>query len=1026
MTKSIVRVESKKFVGCGFLLEGGYILTAGHNIGEDENAVKFSVCDSDLCFEIPVKAKAALVLSSEEQGDIALYKLFHPQDVPDLEKRQLRLGDERTGLGKKTWVFGFCKGKDKYGLAYGSAKIDNLDSIHPSGFRQITLTDPGNISGGYSGAPVVVEERVLGMILQRGEGAAIAAPASWIKEKIAPHLSSPVVSKKPGPARPASHSCPPLPESYLRQPLPEEPYIGLRPFTKREARIFFGRDKDIGEVHRFVTKGEHRVTLLFGQSGVGKSSLLFGGLFPRLEERWEVVYRRRKKEQGLPAILEALAAENPGGVRPCLFILDQVEEMYTNPRDARPPEVEAFFDKLQRLLKARHDFHLILGFRSEYFAQVQDALKYHKIPFHEWFLKPLDREGVSEAIKKPAELYASFSFKKRVPEDITHAVLENEASHIAPLLQIQLKKLYRAGKKEDPSNIYVDENLFQEIWKKNLEELLDEQLALLSNPDWNEKGLSLDLLHVFTTEQATATSLSRAELKEKYAHIEHIDSLIEGLKDCELLCGEYDFLETTKEDREQRIRLTHDALAPLIRKRYHDSDKVAQRAWRLVESKRLDSERGLQVGFDEYDIEVMEEGKAYMQAIPSYLNDAIEKNKRNIEAKRLALREKNDFIFTTLQGGGHGNILQIEHADALEKFRAALDVDVPEYLKKEKIGPDLKELAWFFAETGNYAKAREALEIFSFFTPANELIAKGLQNCRENEWKDKAAFGRFFRDWDPRFFEQMKRRYYPTMLEVEGGRFTMGSKDGDADEMPHEVELDGFYLAETPLTNWQYGLYLASEGKDMMQNTPPWGRYGNRPLVLIPWYEAIEYLNWLNEKQGKSPTYEVDKERQDPDNHSSYDHWKWIVKRRAEVKGYTLPTEAQWEYAAGGGRHKSPFRYSGSDDIEEVAWYAGNAQKRAWPVASKKKNELGLYDMSGNVYEWCEDWYDSGYYELCAKRGLVRNPRGTAESMQGDDGGRVLRGGSWASSPARCRVGFRDGNHANFRYNYVCFRVAQD
>ena len=290
--------------------------------------------------------------------------------------------------------------------------------------------------------------------------------------------------------------------------LPASPYPGLKPFSKNEARIFFGRNKDIAQLHWLINENPEPVTLLFGQSGVGKSSLLFAGMYPRLQKKWEVHYHRRQKETGLPKGLEDLTKNNPPGARPALFILDQVEEMFTNPGSMGRREPESFATTLKRTVAARLNDKFLLGFRSEYFAQIEELLKYRKLAFNEWFLKPLDKAGILSAIQGPADLYFH-PLKLEIqgpplPERIANSVLENEASHIAPLLQIQMRKLFGAAKEQDGKNPYIGRELFQKIWKKTLDELLGEQLGSLP-PEWKDTGLALDLLHQFTTEQATAT-----------------------------------------------------------------------------------------------------------------------------------------------------------------------------------------------------------------------------------------------------------------------------------------------------------------------------------------------------------------------------------------------------------------------------------------------------------------------------------------------------------------------------------------
>jgi formylglycine-generating enzyme required for sulfatase activity len=150
---------------------------------------------------------------------------------------------------------------------------------------------------------------------------------------------------------------------------------------------------------------------------------------------------------------------------------------------------------------------------------------------------------------------------------------------------------------------------------------------------------------------------------------------------------------------------------------------------------------------------------------------------------------------------------------------------------------------------------------------------------------------------------------------------------------------------------------------------------------------------------------------------------EFLQKLNAQTEEtYRLPTEAEWEYAARGGKSSKGYLYSGSNEVGEVAWYGSNyeqgnthgSEKTTRPVGGKKSNELGLYDMSGNVYEWCSDWY--GAYENSAQQ----NPRGPESGTL-----RVYRGGSWGNAPRYCRAANRPGSTPTLRGNPVGFRLAR-
>lgn len=250
-----------------------------------------------------------------------------------------------------------------------------------------------------------------------------------------------------------------------------------------------------------------------------------------------------------------------------------------------------------------------------------------------------------------------------------------------------------------------------------------------------------------------------------------------------------------------------------------------------------------------------------------------------------------------------------------------------------------------------------------------------------------------------------------SLVQIQGGTFTMGctpeqGSDCEQDEIPiAQVKVADFYLGKVEVTvqafkefiestNYQTdadkdgGSYLVLAGQWIKKNGVNWicdengnirlpSQY-NYPVIHVSWNDATQYCNWLSKKTGKK---------------------------------FRLPSEAEWEFAARGGNLSSGYKYAGSNNLDEVAWYGSNSEARLHEVGTKQANELGLFDMSGSVWEFCQDWYDSNYSNIKLNPAAV----GTY---------RVYRGGSWNYIPGGCRVSDRDYNMPISRYSHTGFRIA--
>ena len=212
-----------------------------------------------------------------------------------------------------------------------------------------------------------------------------------------------------------------------------------------------------------------------------------------------------------------------------------------------------------------------------------------------------------------------------------------------------------------------------------------------------------------------------------------------------------------------------------------------------------------------------------------------------------------------------------------------------------------------------------------------------------------------------------------TMMPVEGGTFKMGNEYGEDDEMPvHEVKLNSFSIGQTEVTQelWEA----------VMGNNPSRYKGAKLPVENVSWNDCQEFIRKLNGLTGRH---------------------------------FRLPTEAEWEFAARGGVKSRGYKYAGGNEIESVAWYNVNSNEQTHSVGQKSPNELGLYDMSGNVWEWCGDWYDiyNSFSQTNPKRPLSGSRR-------------VNRGGGWDGDDKECRMSHRGFINPGLRFNNLGLRLA--
>jgi formylglycine-generating enzyme required for sulfatase activity len=223
------------------------------------------------------------------------------------------------------------------------------------------------------------------------------------------------------------------------------------------------------------------------------------------------------------------------------------------------------------------------------------------------------------------------------------------------------------------------------------------------------------------------------------------------------------------------------------------------------------------------------------------------------------------------------------------------------------------------------------------------------------------------------------------MLLIPAGTFTMGDSAGRPDETPHTVSVRSFYLDKVPVTQELYEKIL---GVNPSKRKDP-----KSPVEKTQWTDAVRFCNKCSELEGLTPCYDLN---------------TWEC--RFDADGYRLPTEAEWEYACRAGGTGQYCFGDAENDLPQYAWLKPHSQGKTHPVGEKLPNRWGLYDMHGNVWQWCNDWYGETYYSECP----AENPHGPATGKM-----RVLRGGAWDCTAEKCRSGYR---HKEFPvYSDACF-----
>ena len=455
-----------------------------------------------------------------------------------------------------------------------------------------------------------------------------------------------------------------LPEIPNTFDLPANPYQFLKYYERNDANVYFGRGRYIRSLYQRLTSTETSpVICLYGQSGVGKSSLINAGLIPRIETDYQLVYLRKRdniallddfKSQGLGIEYDGqdlkeewMSLEQNSRKKARIIIIDQLEKVFTDDNTDQENELENFLTEIQGIFKNPQDRpkgKLLLSYRKEYDSEIDKALKSHFIPTEKIFLDKLEKADIIEVVKgltSSPRLRSRYglSIEEGLPMIIADNLLKDKESAISPVLQIILTKLWHRQQYVDHKQFTVED--YNVLLREGivLYDFFQQQMKQMNaweneiNKEVESSGLALDVLNYHTTKYATARTRSLEDLREEYTHQQAIlDQLVNKFQDLYLLSRRNDQGKIAGDEPVKKTILAHDTLGPIIQEEMRTSNRPGQQAARILNAKMPNYEAYPDSTYiDVEDLTLVEQGEDGMRIWTPLEKELIDKSRERRE-----------------------------------------------------------------------------------------------------------------------------------------------------------------------------------------------------------------------------------------------------------------------------------------------------------------------------------------------------------------------------------------------------------